>query len=463
MEMNFKTIKSARGNDLVAHSGFLYGLDKSKNGVEYYKCCNRNCRGRGLLEEGIFYISNRHHHPAQPEETERRITLNQLKDGVREKPTEPLGKIYNVVATRRKQEVPRGVAIARAVPPFAEIRTIMRHEQRKHIPPTAPEPENLVVPLQYRMIDEETPFVFQQGSMIMMASPEMLDLIGRADVIYMDGTFKVTPRQFTQIYSLHTFVYDTMVCCVYFLLPSKDQPTYINMFQLLQKHTGIVATRFQVDFEKATMQAIKHLFQHAQISGCFFHFTQCIWRKVQTLGLSSEYNDGNPMQVMTMVRRLAALPLLPHDDIDLAFESAKQLVDEVDDQHIATRMTLLASYVYNTWIKDDALYSREIWSRYNVEGPRTNNHLEGYHSGLRKAVGKEHPNLFPFLKIMTQQDQNNRLKYAQIRSGAQVSRRKPEYVRIENQIQRNIDLYSRKVIDITEFLDNVGALLKMHG
>jgi hypothetical protein len=39
--------------------------------------------------------------------------------------------------------------------------------------------------------------------------------------------------------------------------------------------------KFNVDFESATIEAIKVKFSQAEIKGCLYHFLQCIWRRVQ--------------------------------------------------------------------------------------------------------------------------------------------------------------------------------------
>ena len=39
------------------------------------------------------------------------------------------------------------------------------------------------------------------------------------------------------------------------------------------------------DFELLLVQSLELQFPSACIHGCYFHFTQCLWRKVQSLGL----------------------------------------------------------------------------------------------------------------------------------------------------------------------------------
>ena len=103
------------------------------------------------------------------------------------------------------------------------------------------------------------------------------------------------------MYTLHTMAHNsrqkTMICSVYFLLPDKSQDTYRKMLQMLQAKVQItclvslsvlissisdtfLSQNFQTDFERAAINAFKQVYPNANGRGCFFHWTQCIWKKV---------------------------------------------------------------------------------------------------------------------------------------------------------------------------------------
>jgi hypothetical protein len=63
-----------------------------------------------------------------------------------------------------------------------------------------------------------------------------------------------------------------------------------------------------MDYEIAARNAVIAVFD-CEWKGCFFHFTQCVWRKVQTQGLQLEYKEN--AAIRTYIRRIAALPLIP--------------------------------------------------------------------------------------------------------------------------------------------------------
>ena len=50
------------------------------------------------------------------------------------------------------------------------------------------------------------------------------------------------------------------------------------------------------DFEKALLLAIETELPQANQSGCYFHFCQALWRRVQKLGLATPYKTDEKLQ-----------------------------------------------------------------------------------------------------------------------------------------------------------------------
>jgi hypothetical protein len=66
------------------------------------------------------------------------------------------------------------------------------------------------------------------------------------------------------------------------------------------------------------MNASKYIFPSINIKGCFFHFTQFIWRHIQSNGLQIRYtNDSN---FALELRKLAALTYIPENNVISEFE-----------------------------------------------------------------------------------------------------------------------------------------------
>ena len=50
---------------------------------------------------------------------------------------------------------------------------------------------------------------------------ELHTALSDAEVVFVDGTFKIAPLIFTQLYTLHAFFRGQMIPCAFFLLPDK--------------------------------------------------------------------------------------------------------------------------------------------------------------------------------------------------------------------------------------------------
>jgi len=109
----------------------------------------------------------------------------------------------------------------------------------------------------------------------------------------MDGTFKSSPKIFLQLYTIHFIYFDVVFPGMYALLPNKSETTYNRMIDLLIAKANslgkcLLPTTFQIDFEITMFNAIKNKYPDAQIRGCFFHYTQAIYKKVVDVGLRND-------------------------------------------------------------------------------------------------------------------------------------------------------------------------------
>ncbi|KAL5010473.1 hypothetical protein ScPMuIL_012778 [Solemya velum] len=125
------------------------------------------------------------------------------------------------------------------------------------------------------------------------------------------------------LYSFHAMVDGVMFPLVYCLLSGKDQPIYTRLLTLLLEtcqnfHIRLQPTTLFLDYEVAIRNAATQIFPGINIKGCFFHYTQCIWRNAQKHGLQVPYKDND--DIRTLVRRAAVLPLLPPNTVEDVFK-----------------------------------------------------------------------------------------------------------------------------------------------
>jgi len=102
------------------------------------------------------------------------------------------------------------------------------------------------------------------------------------------------------------------------------------------------------------------------MKGCAFHWSQAIWRRVQTEGLTEAYRRRGA--IFRYVRSLMALQFLPAGHVKGAFENLQR--------RASTQATAaLVGYVGRQWV-DGASFTPADWSVFRQE-VRTNNDLEG--------------------------------------------------------------------------------------
>ncbi|CAF4059685.1 unnamed protein product [Rotaria sordida] len=128
------------------------------------------------------------------------------------------------------------------------------------------------------------------------------------------------------------------------------------------------------DFEQGLGEAISSEFSSSNHIGCYFHFTQAVYRHIQQFGLSSAYiNNEN-------------------------ISSSSELGS----------LRTLFDYFENYWIK------RIDINKWNVYGfrIRTNNNAEGFHNRLNLRIAKYHPNIWTFIRCI--QGEENRFNHVLI-------------------------------------------------
>ena len=102
---------------------------------------------------------------------------------------------------------------------------------------------------------------------------------------YMDGTFKVINKPFTQLYSIHLFVKQNgeikQVPLVFALMPGKSKCDYWRVLMAIRNllPEQIVVQCVVADFEAALWKAVENALPDELLQGCAF----CLCRKITIL------------------------------------------------------------------------------------------------------------------------------------------------------------------------------------
>ena len=130
----------------------------------------------------------------------------------------------------------------------------------------------------------------------------------------MDGTFSVTPPGFAQLYTFHVLRNGRNFVGIYALLLNKRIDTYVELLNEVRRFTNdVVPESFMVDFEQAMINALGQMYPGISLKGCLEHLSQCIFRKVQELGLLPTYIAD--IDFCTNIRMIAAISFVPFEDV----------------------------------------------------------------------------------------------------------------------------------------------------
>ncbi|KAL5014665.1 hypothetical protein ScPMuIL_008935 [Solemya velum] len=224
-------------------------------------------------------------------------------------------------------EAPTRDAVSAAMPTFTSIGSSLYRARQKMYPSLPTTRQNIELKEQWTQTLNNQRFLLADDGegdqrIIIFATDLMLQRLTTATTLYMDGTFKAYPRLFYQLFSIHIFIEGVQFPAVYALLPGKSRDVYSRFLMVLltklqDLQLVLQPTRILVDFELALVQAVQLAFPVSQLSGCYYHYQQCIWRWVSTNGHTTLYRQHDDFY--QFVRETAALAFIPLNQIRLAW------------------------------------------------------------------------------------------------------------------------------------------------
>jgi hypothetical protein len=240
-------------------------------------------------------------------------------------------------------------------------------------------------------------------------------------------------------------------------MTDKSEESYHSLFNTLAAH-NLDPLTVMSDFEKAAQNALQAAFPNATISGCFFHLGQCVFRKVQELGLQRRYMEDADLR--TQVKLLPALALLPPADVIAAF----------DELHLDAALDPLYDYYEDTFIgrqrrgrRAQPRFAIATWNIHDrvADGlPRTNNSVEGWHRAFNKFVAVDHPSVYHLIGIFHKEQKNTENLLAQMAVGRQVVRNsRAQYVQVTRRLETLLANYDSA--DKMPFLNGVAHNLDL--
>ena len=302
----------------------------------------------------------------------------------------------------------------------------------------------------------------EEGRRLMVFStPKNLEYLAGTSTMYLDGTFSIVPSIFKQFYVVMGIVFGVTVALAYALSTHKDTECYEELFNVLVAEMGgleleIKIKRAVLDFELGVVRALRSTWPYTlDITFCHFHLCQSLFRKLQKVGLQSEFCKNKDLRDQFTL--LTCIAFLPPGKMEQGFEivygllsdEMKAVGDHLDFNYLRGKPIRQGR---GGVIRKQPLFKKEDWSCFNEirsGESKTNNCLEAYNNRLRNLF-PTHGSIFTFMDRLLEENRANEGKIANAMAGKK-SAPNSSSVHMAKCLQEiAIDLENRSLLEFLE-------------
>jgi len=282
-----------------------------------------------------------------------------------------------------------------------------------------------------------------------------LDLLQSSEHWYCDGTFKASPVLFDQLFIIQGQFRDTILPLLFVLMPNRSQASYNRVLDALRNlRPNLAPSSIMSDFEQASINAFHEAFPAARQRGCFFHFSQCVWKHTQQHPSIAEEYRADPDFALNM-KMLAALAFLPPATVVNGYDT---LVESAffEENEIILRPFL--NYFESTWIgsvdrrnrRRPPIFDVALWNCHQsvLEGlGKTNNACEGFNRAINSMLGAAHPTIFKLIDCLKKQQELTRSKIEKIVGGGADAPGREKYKQSAARLMKVVSEYDEMSLD----------------
>ncbi|KAI8490579.1 hypothetical protein Bbelb_318470 [Branchiostoma belcheri] len=281
------------------------------------------------------------HGPEDESVEARRVTCRMLA-AVEADPSQPARRVYDEVVQEEEDMA--------NVPNFRTVRTQLERRRAAFAPPIPHDVDDVVIPGQWAETWDGRQFLSHQDNdwgFIVFATDRNYRKMGRCRVLYMDGTFKSCPEPYCQVLTIHGLYHGRVIPFVMALLVDKTVGAYRALLDHVQRKVRqesghrLRPDQIVADFEVGLMAAYQTEFPEADTSGCYYHFTQNLWKHIQQLGPHQfiflyEYRDSLRVDSQLLLSHEITTGFTPHTISSVVLVNiveAMLILDTLDDLH----------------------------------------------------------------------------------------------------------------------------------
>ncbi|CAF1345379.1 unnamed protein product [Rotaria sordida] len=358
---------SVKGKPMIHHEGYIYTVERTASTKLIFRCQNRDCKARchtNLSMDVFLSQLTAHCHAPQP----NRVPAIQLKNEIKARAVTTDESTSSIIhSALRTYPLSAAGELSKKE---ALMLMIRRQRTVEAVDADGCLPEKL-----RKAYRDEDFILHEDKNLIIFTTKTNLSILKQNKHWFADGTFKVCPDNYYQLFTLHAMMTNAIIPLVYGLLIGKSAEDYNSFFEKVLVQDNFQPESIMTDFETGTIKSVREMLPNVLHKGCFFHFSQAIWQQVQEKGLVTKYREDEYFRLN--VKKLITLAFVPVDEITTGFDLiANQFDDDADD---------LLDYFEKTWIREPKRrgtgrkkpkFDHKLWNihdRVVAAVPRSNN------------------------------------------------------------------------------------------
>jgi hypothetical protein len=412
-------ISSSRGREMFTSGGYIYHKEGERRDGVYYRCTSRRslaCSGGVIVSGGRVVREVRpHSHAPSAGAVEAAEAVTEARSAAASGQT----SVHTVMSSLRAVS---DSALVRMPSAASQRRTLFAQRRRQFGYPPEPQGRDFHLPQRFHFGD----FLLYDSQlthpdlprMLVYASQTQLEFLRTTETVLSDGKFDVS-GPFQQLYTVHGVKRGWSHPCLYAFLPSKSQAIYTRLLQVLRgKIPNFDPRSWQTDLELAASGAISAAYRDCNLTYCFFHLCQALWRQIQSMGLAGRY--GTDGEFSLRVRVLPALAFVLPDEVVEAYEElvASDYWQEALDDYREYFERVYLGRAVGRGRRRAPPFPIGRWNVYQrtLDGEaRTTNQAEGWHRSFAALLQSSSPS---FWKILEALDRSRALSESSIRDYA---------------------------------------------
>uniref|UniRef100_A0A915NRF8 MULE transposase domain-containing protein n=1 Tax=Meloidogyne floridensis TaxID=298350 RepID=A0A915NRF8_9BILA len=336
-EIEFVKGCTNRGFVCIWHKGYRYVKNrdvKVRHYNTYWRCSSKRCQAKAFAyetEDGKLMgaLKNTHNHLPQPEKRLAEIKRQELKQRAREDPSLRRGDLIASIRAGIDDETFVALGSDDSLARLASREKIKLYGKGNTRKGSNVMSMQLPLALTERngqsilLYDSRTARARDKDAVFVFAHPYMLQQLAGQTTWTIGTSFRLIPAPFKYCFVIATVLRSQLIVAAHALLTENSEAFYMEALDAISAAVKPTKPRRIItDFENVMVEAAQNVFQEAHVSGCYFRFSQELFRKWSEYNLAEIYGHENSQagNIARMTfRRLICLALIPMAYVNRAF------------------------------------------------------------------------------------------------------------------------------------------------